>query len=262
MRSRWYAALVVVLATSEGLWGQGALLDRPAAAADRIVVIREMDGPEQPCRLIRAWTMPEGGKACQVQVLDTEEILTIVEAGPAPAASPARGQRTVSARFYHWGNSSVAPPGVPVPPADAAPAGRPSSPVPGQQLPDPAPARSSSPVVPASHPLPAPKHTEAAALMPPSELPALPGQVTRDRAALLQCLTPAACAQVHRSERSPRVVIKPGGCVPVCPPYDAPNYGYHATQWRPWPGVTVPEWPASEPIPDTLPEPLPARGGR
>jgi hypothetical protein len=107
-RSRRVAVLLALLAWSPALWAQ--------APEGPVVSIRELDGPEQRCRVIRTWTMEGGSRAWQVQVLDTAEMLTVVESGPAPGA----GGASMTASIYHWGLSETPPRGVPVPPDEPA----------------------------------------------------------------------------------------------------------------------------------------------
>jgi hypothetical protein len=59
-------------------------------------------------------------------------------------------------------------------------------------------------------------------------------------------------AYVYRYERVPRILFKPGTCAPICPPYQAPDHGYHQTQWRSWPTsgpAPLGELPPAEPLP-------------
>ncbi len=250
--SRWSGALCAVLASSALAWGQAP---PPAANArkgnEKIVGVRELDGPEQKARLLQNWTTPTGQKACQVQLLETGEMLTIVESGRA-----ANG-KTVGAQIYHWGNSTTSPDGVPTPGGTAgktvvqALALQPSPAAMPQivQGPEAAKLPASTPPTPSG-----PTGESAPACAPPPCPPT-------------GCAT-GACGQgegcpayVYRYERVPRILFKPGCCVPVIPPYHAPNYGYHQTQWRTYPGAPAPATSADE-LPmeaSQMPMVLPAR---
>src|SRR5262245_20666412 len=111
LTSRCGGSVFVALAVAGLAWGQGT----PQARTTPVVTIREMDGPAQKCRLIQSWGLEGGRKASRVQVLDTGEMLTIVETGPA--STPGATGRT--ADFYHWGLSDTPPPGVPLPPGES-----------------------------------------------------------------------------------------------------------------------------------------------
>src|SRR5262249_48030902 len=59
-------------------------MPKPAAgqAGERLITVQEANRPAQVCRIVKSW--PEGGKmAYQVQAVDTGEMITIVEEGPA-----------------------------------------------------------------------------------------------------------------------------------------------------------------------------------
>ena len=80
----------------------------PAAAAECIVTITE-NGKEIKCRPVKAWQLPAGMQAYQVQTLDSGEMLTLVVTDSAPAGS---SETAVTTRIYHWGQNNTSPPGA------------------------------------------------------------------------------------------------------------------------------------------------------
>jgi hypothetical protein len=70
------------------------------------LTLKEAGGTALRCRVVAAWTLPEGGKAFQVQDVASGEMITITEGGANKAK-----------RIVHWGKHTTPPPGVPVPPA-------------------------------------------------------------------------------------------------------------------------------------------------
>ena len=92
----------------------GAGKIQPVAATkapEEFRTIQEAGKPAQKCRVMARWQTPEGSPACQMQAIETGEILTIVEIGPASG-----GAKSVATRIYHWGKNTTPPAGVPVPP--------------------------------------------------------------------------------------------------------------------------------------------------
>src|SRR5262249_61858785 len=67
--------------------------------------------PAQKCRLIKMWTQPTGGKACQVQAIDSGHIMTIVQSAPATAGDG----KTMAMTIYHW-TGNTPHPDAPMPP--------------------------------------------------------------------------------------------------------------------------------------------------
>src|SRR5205807_10075569 len=68
-----------------------------AAAPERYVMIQTTGKPPQKCKIIKSWKQADGSTAHQVRVLDSGEILTLVEpAGGKKQAStlPARVETT------------------------------------------------------------------------------------------------------------------------------------------------------------------------
>jgi hypothetical protein len=118
-RSIWIGALVATLACTAPGWAQ-------VQSQERVVTIREADRPAQKCRVLKCWKLKDGGKACQVQAIDTGEMLTIVE--PAAARQVAAGGTTGKvSRIFHWGNKNTPPKDAPVAPPDAVVLGKPAN---------------------------------------------------------------------------------------------------------------------------------------
>jgi hypothetical protein len=89
-------------------WTGLALCQQPPSApqpGERLLTLKEKGGKALRCRVIANWTMPEGGKAFQVQDVESGEMITISETGANKAK-----------RIVHWGKNTTPPPGVPVPP--------------------------------------------------------------------------------------------------------------------------------------------------
>jgi hypothetical protein len=102
--SKWIASVVVAMAWAGLAWSQQP---SPApSAGECLLTLKEKGGTARRCRVIVAWTMPEGGKALQVQDVESGEMITIAETGANKAK-----------RIIHWGKHTTPPPGVPVPPA-------------------------------------------------------------------------------------------------------------------------------------------------
>lgn len=276
-RRHWMGALGMVL-VSAGLASaqKPSLLDHLRDRPDKIVSIREMDGPEQKARLVQSWALPGGRKACQVQVLETGEMLTIVETPAAATKGGAVGAKTVGVQIYHWGNETSPPEGTPVPPgyvpkskAVATSTSTLKTPTAAEvPVPDllqgmeaaaaaakPSGVRTSA-VKTVAATTPVVKPTAASA---PVTVSAPVASYGKEDCVTCTPTTAAApgkgdgCgAYVYRYERVPRILFKPGTCVPICPPYQAPDYGYHQTQWRSWPTsgpAPLGELPPAEPLP-------------
>ena len=127
-------AVVMMLALVGPAWSQAAA--PTSSSGERLMTVHE-NGKGLRCRLICNWRMPDGVKAYQVQVVDTGEMMTIVEDGPATVINEPLlyGKvKSMPMRIYHWGASRVPPPGVPTKPALAnSPA--PASPSPASASP-------------------------------------------------------------------------------------------------------------------------------
>jgi hypothetical protein len=81
-----------------------------AEPAGKIITVNEPGKPAQKCRLIKMWTQPNGGKACQVQAIANGEMMTIVQSEPATGTG-----KTLAMTIYHWSGSTPNPE-APLPP--------------------------------------------------------------------------------------------------------------------------------------------------
>jgi hypothetical protein len=114
VRATKIGSVVVSLAASGLAWGQTALTP-PAPVvepAGKVITVSEPGKPAQKCRLIKMWSQPGGGKACQVQAIDTGHIMTIVQSGPT---APGADGKTLAMTIYHW-TGSTPHPDAPMPP--------------------------------------------------------------------------------------------------------------------------------------------------
>ena len=108
VRSSWIGALVGVLACA-------ALGQAQTKQAERFVMVREADKPAQKCRVLKCWKDKDGHQLCQVQAVDTGEMMTILDPTPTAGLPPARA--TMGSRLFRWGSESAPPAGTPeVPP--------------------------------------------------------------------------------------------------------------------------------------------------
>jgi hypothetical protein len=123
VRSSWIGALVGVLACA-------ALTHAQSTQAERFVMIREAGKPPQKCRVLKCWKDRDGNQVCQVQAVDSGEMMTIQDPHPTPGIPPVR--TLLGSRLFHWGADSTPPSGTPQAPSDATvlaspkPATRPS----------------------------------------------------------------------------------------------------------------------------------------
>jgi homeobox protein ESX1 len=95
----------------------------PGDRTERTMTLHEAGKPSQKCKVLKSWRQPDGTMAYQVQALETGEMITVVESGPAPPPTgPAAegGPAAMTTRIYHWGRYTTPPPGTPVPPETAA----------------------------------------------------------------------------------------------------------------------------------------------
>jgi hypothetical protein len=93
----------------------------PEQAHERVVTVREAGGkPPLKCRVLKEWFESDGSKACQLQAVETGEMLTMRQSPQGPGMKPG------GARVFHWGASNTPPRGAPVPPADAVAVGTPA----------------------------------------------------------------------------------------------------------------------------------------
>src|SRR5262249_9391407 len=115
--------LVVLLA-----WGGLALGQQPPtpvnSGTETYLEITEPGRPPQRCRVLYCWTMEDGKRACQVQAVDTGEIMTIVDP-PLPSGAPElvveqHPPQTLARQVFHWGRNKTCPPGFPIPPGQGA----------------------------------------------------------------------------------------------------------------------------------------------
>ncbi|MHB8736879.1 MAG: hypothetical protein ACYC6M_16370, partial [Terriglobales bacterium] len=157
VRSLWIAAVVVGLAWTGLAWAQPS--SSPGGAPpDRYMTVREEGKPAQRCKLLKTWREANGTTAFQVQAVDSGELMTIVESGPAPAGQQARA---IATRIFRWGRDNKLPEGSPVPPPTATVMGTPLG-QPGPQIvSSPLPVASPAPVVLTPRPAPAPLLTPA-----------------------------------------------------------------------------------------------------
>ncbi len=116
--SNWRGAVVMVFAWVGLAWSQAPAPAPTPGTGERMMTVHE-NGKSLRCRVLASWTMEDGAKAFQLKTIDAGEIITIVEDGPGiTLQEPLLGGRVRSLpmRIYHWGNSQIAPPGVPAPP--------------------------------------------------------------------------------------------------------------------------------------------------
>lgn len=132
--SKWRGALVLLLLASVGLaWSQSPRTNRSASSSsERILTVHE-NGKALRCRVVQSWRTNTGAQAHQLQVLDTGEMITIVEDGSpttVPTSVPGGLARALPMRIFHWGQRSrVSPAGAPLPPETIEPVAAVSSPV-------------------------------------------------------------------------------------------------------------------------------------
>ena len=50
-----------------------------AMQAERLIMVTEADKPAQTCRVLKCWRDKDHNKVCQVQAIDSGEMITIVE---------------------------------------------------------------------------------------------------------------------------------------------------------------------------------------
>ena len=91
VRSSWIGSLVGVLACEAAIHAQGV-------QAERFIVVREGDKPAQKCRVLKCWKDKDGSKVCQVQAVESGEMMTILEPEAQPAAWRSGSLRVWSAR--------------------------------------------------------------------------------------------------------------------------------------------------------------------
>ena len=119
MVSNWRGAAVVMLAWVGLASGQTPAPTSSKRPGESIMTVHE-NGKSLRCRVLSSWRMSDGSKAYQLQSIDTGEMITIVEDGPATTLQePLLGGKVKSLpmRIFHWGMRNRMPPrGVPMPP--------------------------------------------------------------------------------------------------------------------------------------------------
>jgi hypothetical protein len=121
IRASWITAVGCALVLAGAGWGQ-------SLTPERIISVKEQSKPAQKCRVLKCWTEKDGSRVCQVQALDTGEMMTIMESGPLQPAAPASSGNSIKAlstRIFHWGRNSEPPTDVPAAPRDAVVVGQP-----------------------------------------------------------------------------------------------------------------------------------------
>ena len=78
-----------------------ALPEVPKVTPGSVVLVREGDGPERQAHLFWSWRTPEGSWAHRGPLVQTKEMLTIVER----KSTSGRGQ-SASVQIYHWGRAT------------------------------------------------------------------------------------------------------------------------------------------------------------
>ena len=126
--SNWRGAALLLLACAVPVWSQSTT--PTSNTADKFMTVHE-NGKSQRCKIIRTWRTPEGSNAYQLQVLETREMITVVEDGPSSSiqdASQKNKVKSLSMSIFHWGrDQQTAPPGVPTAPKDALATSPPTS---------------------------------------------------------------------------------------------------------------------------------------
>src|SRR5262249_30631239 len=111
-----------------GLLACAAVVGAQAMQPERLLMVTEADKPAQKCRVLKCWKDKDGNKVCQVQAIDSGEIMTILDpggaGGPDAVANPAVGLTKV----FRWGSETTSPPIAPSIPPDAAVVGMPQQP--------------------------------------------------------------------------------------------------------------------------------------
>lgn len=111
VRSLRVGTLAAVLAGVVVVGVRGDSLPTPTATAqpERFITIKEDGKGMAKCRVLKCWTQADGCKACEVQVVETGEMMTIVDEAPKAARQ----------RIFAWGKSKTTPAGAPPAPIDA-----------------------------------------------------------------------------------------------------------------------------------------------
>lgn len=113
IRSSGFGAVLVVLACA-------AVVGAQAQQAERHIMVTEAGKPAQKCRVIKCWTDRDGSKLCQVQAIDSGEMMTIVQSEGRPSGGPGTVRLPAPlAKVVHWGGEKSSPPIAPTAPPDA-----------------------------------------------------------------------------------------------------------------------------------------------
>src|SRR5262249_12026587 len=118
-----------------GLLACAAVVGAQAIQPERLIMVTEADKPAQKCRVLKCWRDKDGNKVCQVQAVDSGEMMTILEPDAPQPAGPSGLVRLPAVsltKVFRWGSETSAPPMAPaVPPAvvvgTSKPAARPST---------------------------------------------------------------------------------------------------------------------------------------
>jgi hypothetical protein len=124
--SKWQGSLAILLACVVLACAQPAVTTNATELDnhDIYLMLAEPGKAPQKCRLLYCWHMEDGLKACQVQNVETGELMTIIDP-PLPVDAPELiadqpGAMQPKRKIYHWGSSRTAPAGFPQPPAGIA----------------------------------------------------------------------------------------------------------------------------------------------
>lgn len=85
------------------------------------ITVDEAGKLAQKCQVLKYWKTADGHNGYQARAVDTGELMTVLEEGPARQADkPGEvSVRVVPTKLYRYGDSKVPPSDVPAPPADA-----------------------------------------------------------------------------------------------------------------------------------------------
>src|SRR4051812_6753777 len=106
IRSTGLGAILGVLACAAAVGAQ-------AMQTERLIMVGEPDKPAQKCRVLKCWRDKAGNKVCQVQALDSGELMTIVEEEARPSGGsgmvrvPGPAPET---KVVRWGGQTSSPP--------------------------------------------------------------------------------------------------------------------------------------------------------
>src|SRR6516162_643804 len=99
VRSNWIGTVWGVLAWTGLALGQTSAPAPTATPRERFLTLQEQDRPGQRCKLLKAWRTPDGSRAYLVQVVQTAELITVVESAPADPKG-----KSAAMKIYHWGS--------------------------------------------------------------------------------------------------------------------------------------------------------------